>query len=79
MLDLDWGRLSDRVPADLPEHVQRPTWCLEARRIDHPAVREVADERGSPRAEGACGVRGGRDADAVVVGRAALAPSRVYG
>ena len=77
MLDLDWGRLSDRVAADLPEHVQRPTRGLEAGGVDHPSVREVADEWGRPWVEGARGVRGGRDADAMVVARSTFAPSGI--
>ena len=78
VLDLDWGRLSDRVPADLPEHVECSTRGLEAGGVDHPSVREVADEWGRPWVEGARGVRGGRDADAMVVARPAFAPSGVW-
>ena len=73
MLDLNWRRLALRVPVDLPQDVQPPTRRLEARRVDHAAVREVADERLRVGREGPRGRRRGRDADAVVVTRAVLA------
>ena len=73
MLDLDGRRLPRRVPVHLPHHVPRAAWALESGRVDRAAVREVADERVGVRVEGAGGVRGGRDPDAVVVARSALA------
>ena len=73
VLYLDWGRLPRRVPVHLPHHVPRAARALEPGRVDRAAVREVADQRVGVRVEGAGGVRGGRDADAVVVPGAALA------
>ena len=79
MLNLNRRRLPDRVPVDLPQHVQPAPRRLEARRVDHAAIVEVADERGRVRREGPCGVRRGRDPDAVVVARPGTAARGVCG